>query len=270
MSSPLVDPEGFPRADIDVYTVRHARAALVRLRNDHRAVVEEMARALGVVYAVQEGAGDSDVGGRAETRSVEMGGEMARALARVNAVAPGSPAAQAVSPALGADRRDPNSPLVLLRRELISPRCRAWRRTTSSSNSDTSAGHTHSPTSGRSSPVPKECVRFVSGSFAELMWIWAGRVGDRGEKGWRGGAARVDAQTRVGRSWVVGVSVCPCGGNQVLTPVADVIFYPCNTAWRVRAFVGRLYRDCMTVSVHQHCVTRVQFRNGTSGHDPLA
>jgi 26S proteasome non-ATPase regulatory subunit 9 len=100
MSSPLVDPEGFPRADIDVYTVRHARAALVRLRNDHRAVVEEMGRVLQVVYAAPEGQEVAAVvrteGGAVERRSVNGTGRVQVALAKVNAVAPGSPAAQAV------------------------------------------------------------------------------------------------------------------------------------------------------------------------------
>lgn len=30
MKTPLVDKDGFPRADLDIYTIRHARAALVR------------------------------------------------------------------------------------------------------------------------------------------------------------------------------------------------------------------------------------------------
>lgn len=100
MSSPLVDPEGFPRADIDVYTVRHARAAIVRLRNDHRAVVEEMGRVLQVVYAAREGEGPAIVVERSavavQPSGVNGTGRIQTALAKVNAVAPGSPAAQAV------------------------------------------------------------------------------------------------------------------------------------------------------------------------------
>lgn len=100
MHSPLVDPEGFPRADIDVYTVRLARAAIVRLRNDHRAVVEEMGRLLQVVYAPRDGQPLSN--GTSTARTSGMNG-MANGssaiqppLAKVNSVAPGSPAAQAV------------------------------------------------------------------------------------------------------------------------------------------------------------------------------
>lgn len=109
MTSPLVDPEGFPRADIDVYTVRLARTAIVRLRNDHRAVVEEMGRVLQVVYAVESGtsvtsvphdaSSNSTVNGVGATPNGNVNGISISqpALAKVNAVAPGSPAAEAVS-----------------------------------------------------------------------------------------------------------------------------------------------------------------------------
>jgi 26S proteasome non-ATPase regulatory subunit 9 len=100
MHSPLVDPEGFPRADIDVYTVRLARAAIVRLRNDHRAVVEEMGRLLQVVYAPRED--QTSVNGTSTGETSGMNGTangssaIQPPLAKVNSVAPGSPAAQAV------------------------------------------------------------------------------------------------------------------------------------------------------------------------------
>ncbi|KAJ9099288.1 hypothetical protein QFC21_004169 [Naganishia friedmannii] len=104
MTSPLVDPEGFPRADIDVYTVRLARTAIVRLRNDHRAVVEEMGRVLQVVYAVDTStaaplntSSNSPDNRAAATRNGDVNGSSISqpALAKVNAVAPGSPAAEA-------------------------------------------------------------------------------------------------------------------------------------------------------------------------------
>ena len=41
MTSPLTDGEGFPRADIDVYTVRAARATIVALQNDRAALQRE-------------------------------------------------------------------------------------------------------------------------------------------------------------------------------------------------------------------------------------
>ncbi|XP_037073302.1 uncharacterized protein LOC119094339 [Pollicipes pollicipes] len=39
MDEPLVDADDYPRADIDVYSVRHARSQLRRLQNDHRALM---------------------------------------------------------------------------------------------------------------------------------------------------------------------------------------------------------------------------------------
>jgi hypothetical protein len=148
MSSPLVDPEGFPRADIDVYAVRHARAALVRLRNDHRAVVEEMGRVLQVVYAAPEGQEVAAVvrteGGAVERRSVNGTGRVQVALAKVNAVAPGSPAAQAV-----------RSHESLLSPVSYSFCRREWSGTTSSSNSGIWTGTTRWRTLGRSWRLPK-------------------------------------------------------------------------------------------------------------------
>jgi hypothetical protein len=102
MTTPLVDPEGFPRADIDVYAVRHARVSLNRLRNDHRDVVDRLGRALEQVYAVgavieprangvEKKMVNGDVTGSSSTAT--------RPLARVNMVSENSPSAAAVSPA---------------------------------------------------------------------------------------------------------------------------------------------------------------------------
>lgn len=105
MTTPLVDPEGFPRADIDVYAVRHARVSLNRLRNDHRDVVDRLGRVLEEVYAVGavveprlNGAGAGKMvngdgpGSGSSSASV-------RPLARVNMVSGNSPSATAVRPA---------------------------------------------------------------------------------------------------------------------------------------------------------------------------
>ena len=37
MTEPLIDGEGFPRSDIDVYQVRHARSNISRKKNDLKA-----------------------------------------------------------------------------------------------------------------------------------------------------------------------------------------------------------------------------------------
>jgi hypothetical protein len=88
-SPPLVDAQGFPRSDIDVYAIRHARTALIRARNDREAIVDELARCLEVVFAA---------GGKVEKgeQKKEDAKEKRKPMARVNQVSSGSPAHTAV------------------------------------------------------------------------------------------------------------------------------------------------------------------------------
>lgn len=51
MTTPLVDSDGFPRDDIDVYAVRHARAAIRRLQTDHTRVMRRLEVALHGLHA---------------------------------------------------------------------------------------------------------------------------------------------------------------------------------------------------------------------------
>jgi 26S proteasome non-ATPase regulatory subunit 9 len=83
LHSPLVDNEGFPRADLDIYAVRHARVRVIELRNDLSTVMDQIAKALETVYAPASGP-DSEPEQKLDV------------FAKVNAVAPGSPAASAV------------------------------------------------------------------------------------------------------------------------------------------------------------------------------
>lgn len=87
MQTPLVDVEGFPRADIDIYAVRGARVRIIELRNDLKAVVDAIGKALEGIYdpAIQ--------------RSSQIDSSSERPLkpfAKVDGVAPGSPSAEAV------------------------------------------------------------------------------------------------------------------------------------------------------------------------------
>jgi Nas2 N_terminal domain len=92
MTSPLVDREGFPRADIDVASVRTARARVHRLRNDLKDVMEAIAAALQNVYARPDDAGKTIE--RVVPEQERAIGE--RPFALVNGVAPSSPAEHAV------------------------------------------------------------------------------------------------------------------------------------------------------------------------------
>jgi hypothetical protein len=115
MRQPLVDREGFPRDDLDVWAVRQARVRIIELRNDLAALMDEIAKTLETVYRRSpppqtEGEGTSGSGATTTTTttttttSATVSGEETISellpFARVNGVAPGSPAADAVRPSL--------------------------------------------------------------------------------------------------------------------------------------------------------------------------
>ncbi|XP_041968236.1 26S proteasome non-ATPase regulatory subunit 9 [Aricia agestis] len=51
MQDSLTDSEGFPRNDIDVYKVRHARHRIICLQNDHKNIMKQIEQGLGDVHA---------------------------------------------------------------------------------------------------------------------------------------------------------------------------------------------------------------------------
>ncbi|KAM3956812.1 26S proteasome non-ATPase regulatory subunit 9 [Aphomia sociella] len=63
MREPLVDDEGFPRNDIDVARVRHARHRIICLQNDHKDKMKEIEASLAELHAEARagGAGPSNV-----------------------------------------------------------------------------------------------------------------------------------------------------------------------------------------------------------------
>ncbi|KAF9077733.1 hypothetical protein BDP27DRAFT_1413425 [Rhodocollybia butyracea] len=86
MQSPLVDPDGFPRADIDIYAVRGARVKIIELRNDLKDVMAAIGKALEAVYDRSQITSDPEP----PTEDAEP-----KPFAKVDGVAPGSPAADA-------------------------------------------------------------------------------------------------------------------------------------------------------------------------------
>ncbi|KAG8897559.1 putative 26S proteasome regulatory subunit, partial [Tulasnella sp. 408] len=90
MTTELIDNEGFPRGDIDVYTVRHARVRIIELRNDLKAVTDELAVALQAVFnsPEPESATEPSTSGHAQPEALKP-------FARVDGVAPSSPANEA-------------------------------------------------------------------------------------------------------------------------------------------------------------------------------
>ena len=97
MRQPLIDSEGFPRGDLDVWAVRHARVRIIELRNDLTTLMDEIAKALETIYARSP---TPPVDGRGDGAESVTGTEAASSellpFARVNGIAPGSPAADAV------------------------------------------------------------------------------------------------------------------------------------------------------------------------------
>ncbi|KAI9216670.1 hypothetical protein BC828DRAFT_393093 [Blastocladiella britannica] len=88
MDDPLVDASGFPRSDLDVYTIRHTRSSIIRRKNDLKQLYADIGRAL---EAVHQAPADPIENGQPTpaSRSALV------PFARVNAVAPDSPASSA-------------------------------------------------------------------------------------------------------------------------------------------------------------------------------
>ncbi|XP_054450075.1 26S proteasome non-ATPase regulatory subunit 9 [Pteronotus mesoamericanus] len=97
MNEPLVDREGYPRSDVDVYQVRAARHNIVCLQNDHKAVMKQVEEALHQLHARDKEKQARDM---AEAHQEAMsrglgqseGLSPAQAFAKVNSISPGSPA----------------------------------------------------------------------------------------------------------------------------------------------------------------------------------
>ena len=100
MSTPLVDTEGFPRADIDIWAIRHARVRIIELQNDITAIVERIKGALEEAAAEDASAiAVPTTNGVHNVNSITNGanGDYAsRPFGKVDGVAPGSPASTAV------------------------------------------------------------------------------------------------------------------------------------------------------------------------------
>ncbi|KAL7754103.1 putative 26S proteasome regulatory subunit [Sorochytrium milnesiophthora] len=94
LDEPLVDRDGFPRADVDVYNVRIVRSKIVRRRNDLKDVMKRIEASLHDLHqATQEALsrGESiDIRDAATSNSPRP-----TPFARVDAVAPDSPAKEA-------------------------------------------------------------------------------------------------------------------------------------------------------------------------------
>ncbi|KAK0959446.1 putative 26S proteasome regulatory subunit [Friedmanniomyces endolithicus] len=102
MTTPLLTPDGFPRADIDVAQVRTTRARIIRLKNDYKsamskleiAVQEQFAsgKALDVAQSARSQASTNGANGDVGS---PRGSAIEPPFAKVNTVVPNSPAEEA-------------------------------------------------------------------------------------------------------------------------------------------------------------------------------
>lgn len=110
MDGPLIDGDGFPRNDIDVYQVRQARQQIICLQNDYKALMKEIEKQmhklhseaaesqtqlLSINTATLRLEGDNDV--PTTSMSPPLVVPPVKVIVKVNMISPGSPAEEAVS-----------------------------------------------------------------------------------------------------------------------------------------------------------------------------
>ncbi|CAE1163060.1 PSMD9 [Acanthosepion pharaonis] len=93
MSGPLLDNEGYPRSDIDVYSVRHARHRIKCLQTDHTQVMKEIEEKLLRIHAEVRDSKNNNT--EAISRQPRLPPRVLPAFAKVDKVEPGSPASKA-------------------------------------------------------------------------------------------------------------------------------------------------------------------------------
>lgn len=106
MNGPLVDAEGFPRNDIDIYQVRQARQTIICLQNDHKELMNQIQSLLNQ-YHSEIATTDPELVNRASALDLDddrykAGANLTdlapvRSIVVVNLVSPNSPAEEAVN-----------------------------------------------------------------------------------------------------------------------------------------------------------------------------
>ncbi|CAI9740516.1 26S proteasome non-ATPase regulatory subunit 9 [Octopus vulgaris] len=90
MTESLVDKEGYPRADIDLYSVRTSRQKIICLQNDHKAVMKEIEEELHRIHAKAREEKGSQIQ-EADT-SIKVSAPILQPFAKIDRVDHGSPA----------------------------------------------------------------------------------------------------------------------------------------------------------------------------------
>ena len=92
MTAPLVDSEGYPRADVDLFSVRTTRQRVIMLRNDLKAKNTELERALEALHALGPAVFTIPVVPAGSAVGGGSGGPRGAPIAFVDSVSTGSPA----------------------------------------------------------------------------------------------------------------------------------------------------------------------------------
>lgn len=98
MNTSLTTFDGFPRADIDVAQIRTTRARIVRLKNDHTALMAKLEVAVQEQFAARKTAESATNGiseGGVEVENAPASSSIEPPFVKVNIVTPNSPADQA-------------------------------------------------------------------------------------------------------------------------------------------------------------------------------
>lgn len=96
MQTPLCTFDGYPRDDIDVAQIRIARSRIIHLRNDYKDLMNRIERGLHAHHAIIAASLAADPPPSIISSSSAAAAQSIEApFARVNTVAPGSPAADA-------------------------------------------------------------------------------------------------------------------------------------------------------------------------------
>ncbi|KAF7669891.1 hypothetical protein LDENG_00100610 [Lucifuga dentata] len=94
VEGPLVDSEGYPRADVNIYQIRTARHNISCLQNDHKAIMVEVEEALHKLHAREKAKRERDEA-EAQAETMEQQVTMPSPFVRVDEVTQGSPACTA-------------------------------------------------------------------------------------------------------------------------------------------------------------------------------
>ncbi|CAL8248559.1 unnamed protein product [Merluccius merluccius] len=95
VEGPLVDAEGFPRSDVNLYQIRTARHNISCLQNDHKAIMVDIEEALHKLHAREKSKREQDESQQGQAEAMEQDAPLPSPFARVEGISQDSPACRA-------------------------------------------------------------------------------------------------------------------------------------------------------------------------------